>query len=310
MSIRVLLAVASVFAASVYGQTKLTSGVPVAFSLTGIYAVLENGSHGFVIPVPSDPFAMNVNVLVAPTDAIAAVYVRCGTDVGGANDNNPVYDTMAYAENGSANLFLAQPASNTDGNCYIALERNNTGSDSAATGGRLTATIQSFPKGTQVSVPSLASIYLAGQPGGTQLGDLSAPSNSPPQATVSLTSGQGLNILAAGHIGGTGPEGSSSLQGQGLSAAFGLSQIKLPPNGLVGVFVADTINSGSKPLGLNFSSGDLINYQTIYPLLQQVFYIGNGVTPAGQTRVFVVPAGATRPSWPAPAEVSTRVGQL
>jgi uncharacterized protein (TIGR03437 family) len=62
-------------------------------------------------------------------------------------------------------------------------------------------------------------------------------------------------------------------------------------NALIGVFVGDTIDSTHTPVSVG---GDIENVQTIYPLLQQVFYVGNGMTPLGQTRVIVVPAGATR----------------
>lgn len=280
-------------AVSVFGQTALTSGVPAPFTLTGNFAVLENGSHGFVIAAPSDPFELTIGVVIAPSVAIVAVYARCGVDVGGANNNNPVYDTMAFTNLvGTANLFLAQPAGTASGKCFVALERNGTGGDPAATGGRMTVTIHPFPSGPQIAVSSLGSIYLAGQPAGTNFGNLSAPSNSPAQATISLTSGQGISVAASGQVNVTAPEGNNGMTS--LVAAFGLSKIRAPANGLLGVFVGDSINSATTPMGFNFSSGDLVNTQTLYPMLQQVFYIGNGATSYGQTRVFVVPTGATR----------------
>ena len=291
------------FAASPYGQTKLTSGTPVQFLINTIYAVVLNGKNGFVIPIPSDPIQLEVNVELAPSTSGVYVFVRCGKDIGGANDNDPVYDTIGGTSNGAASVVLNRPAGGADGNCYIAMEPTATG-PSGSTGGRLTATIKPFPSGTPVTVPSLASIYLAGQPPGTKLGTLSVPSNSPSQVPISLTPGQGLSILAAGLItapgefGGIPPDGAifvpfdSSASGA-ASAAFGLSGIGVRAVSLVGVFVGDSIDGTATPLGFDFG-GDLTAAQTLYPALQQVFYVGNGVNSLGQTRVFVVPPGATR----------------
>jgi uncharacterized protein (TIGR03437 family) len=290
------------FAASLYGQTKLTSGTPVQFLINTIYAVVLNGKNGYVIPIPADPIQLEVNVEIAPATSGVYVFVRCGEDIGGANDNDPVYDTMGGTANGAVTVVLNRPAGGADGNCYVAMEPTSTG-PSGSTGGRLTATIKPFPSGTPVTVPSLASIYLAGQPPGTKLGTLSVPSNSPPQVPISLTAGQGLNILAAGlitapnQLGGIPPDGSilvpfGDSAGGTFPAALGLSEIGVRDVSLVGVFVGDTIDS-TAPLGLAFGN-DLTAAQTLYPALQQVFYIGNGVNSNGQDRAFVVPPGATR----------------
>lgn len=153
-------------------------------------------------------------------------------------------------------------------------------------------------------MPSLGSLYLAGQPGGTRFGTLSAPSNSPVQAQAPITPGQGLSILASGTVSNVGPDGPLELfqaraattngaLGQG-AGQFGLSDAIVPANSLIGVFVGDSIDSTHTPYSLAYYPGDLVNAQTISPALQQVFYIGGGVTPMGQTRVFVVPQGATR----------------
>ena len=279
-----------ILAAHLAAQTQLTSGVPVGFTVNETFAVLLNGKNGYVIPVPSDPFEMTIQVQIAPTDSQMAVYARCGVDVGGAATNSPVYDAMNYTINGTANLLLVQPSQNTNQNCYVAMEAHTQGN----IGGRLTATIQALPSGTQVSVSSLGSIYLAGQPGGTKLGNLSVPANSPAQASISLTPGQGLSIVASGHVGGVASEGVFGLQGQDLAAAFGLSQARVPDNALIGVFTGDSIQASPTPVGIDFVRTELGTVQTLYPLLQQVFYIGNGMTLLGQTRVIVVPPGATR----------------
>src|SRR5580693_5452263 len=288
------LLLVSAGAISLYGQTKLTSGVPAQFLINTIYRVILNGGNGFVIPIPSDPIALEVKLELAPYTSSVNVYVRCGQDIGGANIDVPVYDANASTINGVATVVLNRPNGGADGNCYIATEPTATG-NSGTTAGRVTATIRPIPTGTVVTVPSLGSIYLAGQPPGTKLGTLSVPSNSPTQASVSISPGQGLNILAAGLITpgpqsvGIPPSGSGTAT---TASAFGLSAATVPNVSMVGVFVGDTVDSTATPLGL--AVGDDLTDVPLYPLLQQVFYVGNGVGFSGGNRVFVVPSGATR----------------
>jgi uncharacterized protein (TIGR03437 family) len=94
-------------AVSLYGQTNLTSGGPVPFYLTSSDAIL-NGRNGYVIPIPGDPIELTVNVQIAnPTNTAVNGYLRCGTDVGGANVGVAVFDTQGRTDNnGKANVFL------------------------------------------------------------------------------------------------------------------------------------------------------------------------------------------------------------
>jgi hypothetical protein len=75
----------------------------------------------------------------------------------------------------------------------------------------------------------------------------------------------------------------------------GISDITAPVNSLVGVFLGpDQPDPSLMPNPLDFSTADSRDYDTISPLLQQVFYIGDGMTSSdGQHRV-TVPDGATR----------------
>lgn len=298
-----LLPLMFAFAANLHSQTKLTSGVPVQFVINTNFAIVLNASNGYVIPIPPDPIALEVKVELAPFTSAVYVFVRCGKDIGGANDNDPVYDTIGSTANGVATVVLNRPNGGADGSCYIAMEPRATGA-AGSTGGRLTATVKPFPKGTPVNVSSLGSIFLAGQPGGAKLGTLSVPSNSPAQVPISLTPGQGLNILAAGLItapgqfGGIPPNGASFVPfgtpAPGpIDGAFGLSGVLAPYVSLLGVFVGDSVDSTTTPFGIAFR-GDIGGAPAYYPLLQQVFYVGNGVNFDGQPRVFVVPPGATR----------------
>ncbi len=75
----------------------------------------------------------------------------------------------------------------------------------------------------------------------------------------------------------------------GISGYFG------PEGALVGVFLDDSIPSGSPPATLDFSTGGLgRDFPTLTPGLGQVFYIGNGVTTGGTFQEFTAPTGATR----------------
>src|SRR5258708_14978336 len=226
------------FAASLYSQTKLTSGVPVQFVINTNFAIVLNAKNGCAIPIPSDQIALEVKVELAPFTSAVYVFVRCGQDIGGANNNDPVYDAIGSTTNGVATVVLNRPNGGADGSCYIAMEPRATGG-AGTTGGRLTATIKPFPSGTPVNVSSLGSIYLAGQPPGTKLGNLSVPSNSPAQVPISLTAGQGLTILAAGVIPSPGqfgwiPPTGATFVPFGTSApsptdgAFGLSPVLAP----------------------------------------------------------------------------------
>ena len=291
---RFLTLIAALEAASgVHAQTQLTPGVPAQFLETTIFNVLLNGRNGFVIPVTADPLEVAINVVVAPSTVTFAVYARCGSDVGGTV-GAVVFDAAAYTVEGVANLFIERPAGGTAGNCYVALNPQSQPPSSLGTGGKVTVNLNPLSPGTQVAVSSLGNIYLAGQPGGTKFGTLAAPSNSPVQAPITLTAGQALGIRASGLVSGAPPEGTVlQLNPSATAGGLGLSDITVPGGALVGVFVGDTIDSTKTPVGIDFSAA-MAGVQALYPVLQQVFYIGNGVTPTGQQRVFVVPSGATR----------------
>jgi hypothetical protein len=74
----------------------------------------------------------------------------------------------------------------------------------------------------------------------------------------------------------------------------GLSDITAPVNSLVGVFLGPGQPDPSAPGPLDFSTPDSRDYDTISPLLQQVFYIGDGLTSTGGQHQVIAPAGATR----------------
>lgn len=65
-----------------------------------------------------------------------------------------------------------------------------------------------------------------------------------------------------------------------------------------GVFLADGVPSGAAPAALDFRNVDRggmgPNFSALSPLLNQVFFIGDGRTDLSQLQDFVAPAGATR----------------
>jgi len=80
-----------------------------------------------------------------------------------------------------------------------------------------------------------------------------------------------------------------------IGAENGISNINTPINSLLGVFLGDSQpNLNQVPGPLDFSSPASRNYDILYPALQQVFFMGNGLTDTGIAQAIVAPAGATR----------------
>jgi PEP-CTERM motif len=105
--------------------------------------------------------------------------------------------------------------------------------------------------------------------------------------TISLNSGGNINDADGANSG----QGSSSSTGSGS-----ISGMVAPGAGyLVGVFIGAGGPSGSAPSSLDFTTGDGTAFTSLSPLLNQVFYIGDGLTGdgTGTTQQFIVPTGAT-----------------
>ncbi|BAP88081.1 uncharacterized protein E1O_09500 [Burkholderiales bacterium GJ-E10] len=64
---------------------------------------------------------------------------------------------------------------------------------------------------------------------------------------------------------------------------------------MLGVFVGAGGPSGAAPAALSFSSPTAIGFSSLSPLLDQTFFIGDGLTGngTGSTQTFDVPTGAT-----------------
>lgn len=92
-----------------------------------------------------------------------------------------------------------------------------------------------------------------------------------------------------------GPSGNGA-SGSAVESLDGISGYRGPEGPLTGVFLDDSLPSlGPAPEILDFTLAGLgTNFTTLSPSLQQVFYIGDGVTSSGEFQSFIAPAGATR----------------
>ncbi len=287
-------------------QTVLASGQAVRFELAPANTfVVVNGARGFRIDVPASAARLDIQVDPATASVPYSVAVRCGTDLAGNYLVSMADAVSSIALDGSRVIFLSQPNDGQAGPCFIGflqqssvVSKKNPERRTIEGGltGRLQAIIHPSLSGTAVTVPAQAVITLAGQPNGVQdsAGGVT-PANSPAVASVPLVAGQGLRILASGRSGITGdrqgPEGGSRQWGTPLQ--FGLSSVACPNGGLVGVFLGPSINAQGAPPSLRFEGG-VLDVPVVRPVLQQPFFIGNGMTRSGVAKTFVVPPGATR----------------
>jgi hypothetical protein len=146
---------------------------------------------------------------------------------------------------------------------------------------------------TIIVVPGTSDPWLAGQPNGTTASwEDSAPGQSPVYAG-SVTPGSTLTWSANGNVGHPGDpaDPNGALYGwysHSTGAENGISDVYVPIDCLLGVFLGPNAPSGAAPASLDFSSIGL-TYGTLSPLVDQVFYMGDG-----SAQSVVVPTGATR----------------
>ncbi len=161
----------------------------------------------------------------------------------------------------------------------------------------------SAAQSTNVTVPGVAGILLAGQPDGTSLyGDV-APINSPVAIDLSYFPGAvSLAILATGatsrdpHTNAyplVDPDGETNLCS--APPVFDLSGLESTYCCLAGVFLVSHATL-PRPSTLRFVTEEEKSFAALSPLVQQVFFIGDGLTGRGigQLQSFTVPAGADK----------------
>jgi hypothetical protein len=154
-----------------------------------------------------------------------------------------------------------------------------------------------------VTVPAIADMTLAGMPAGYRFLNDSAPLDSPVDPGIAVVPGYSVELNASGEVtinnfgDKVGPSGHSSYSDtMTWMMGFpenGISDVKAPFGGLLGVFIGQEQPSMPRPDWLDFSGAakDLVRVE---PQLKQVFYIGTGKTSQGATKQFIVPDGATR----------------
>lgn len=92
-----------------------------------------------------------------------------------------------------------------------------------------------------------------------------------------------------------GPDGNGVPGSSNIGSFGGISGYLGTQGALVGVFLDDSIPNGAPPPTLDFSLGGLgVNFPSLTPGLQQVFFIGDGVTSGNIFQEFFAPTGATR----------------
>jgi len=162
-----------------------------------------------------------------------------------------------------------------------------------------------------VVVPGMSDLWLAGMPPGSRAsGTDVAPDQSPVAVNgFSLQPGTVLTFSAVGLVsnGVCGPPFCPTFGPDGgikpdeipffheTGAENGISNLGAPINSLIGVFLGPGApNLAPPPATLDFNSSAAQDYLTLSPLLQQSFFIGNGLTSEGIQQQIVIPAGASR----------------
>jgi len=173
---------------------------------------------------------------------------------------------------------------------------------------------RAFADQVNLTINSADAIFLAGRTDVTIAPPGAAPSGYPlvrntspstgvetfPQS-VAAASGQSFQFSVTGSIdyngtdvdGVYGPDGVTSSTSN-LNAVGGISGYYGPAGGFVGVFLTNANpQNGTAPATLNFTGGNT-SFPTLYPLLGQVFFIGDGLTSTSTVQTFYAPTGATR----------------
>ena len=168
-----------------------------------------------------------------------------------------------------------------------------------------------------LNVPSSSNPWLAGNAPGT-LANINNPANRPDQAgdstdvkqspvsaaAISVTPGMRLTFDSvnggANNFASTTlytPDGNTGWITCNLRGAEnGKSNCLAPINAVMGVFLGatDPSQATGTPATLDFSTQSARNFQSLSPVLRQMFFIGDGRRDDGSVQQFIVPPGATR----------------
>ena len=166
------------------------------------------------------------------------------------------------------------------------------------------------------TIPATANPYLAGMPAGTTTIYNDTIYNATPYQVsginvipgtfLTFTSVSGSTTVLPGYMSYYGPNGDTSdyvWHGENYNgnpnsptSENNIADALMPESALFGVFLNDNVpTSNSTPPTIDWSSISVQN-QTQYTnlMIQQPFYIGNGMTTSSVVQQYQVPAGATR----------------
>ena len=157
-----------------------------------------------------------------------------------------------------------------------------------------------------VTVAATTDIWLAGQPVGTvatgNFGSDSAPANSP--VLINAAGGTTFTFSASGSTSVdtscfAGPDGGcfADESSFGVGPANGIGAYKGPSDALIGVFLdASTPVGTGGPASLDYTDPAVVGAAGFTPVLDQIFFIGDGLTGTGSGAVqtFLAPSGSTR----------------
>lgn len=174
------------------------------------------------------------------------------------------------------------------------------------------AAAATLAQATPITVLATSDIWLSGQPGGSSVTGLFGTDTlaaNPPVLYSPVTGGQVLMFSATGS---TSVDGSCFANADGIGASGycyanefsdgtgpinGIGNYTGPADVLYGVFLNSSTPTGTGgPASLDYTVPANISAASYTPALNQIFYIGDGLTGNGTGAVqqFLVPTGATR----------------
>ncbi len=153
-----------------------------------------------------------------------------------------------------------------------------------------------------VIIPATADIFLASQPTGTTItgyfGSDSAPANAPvafsvaPGATVTVSATGSTSVDDSCYA---GPDGGCYADQSFFSPAPASGTYKGPADALIGVFLDSSVTDVSMgPASLDYTVAANTDLASYSPALDQIFFLGDGMTSGAVTQQFYAPTGATR----------------
>jgi hypothetical protein len=160
-----------------------------------------------------------------------------------------------------------------------------------------------------IIVPGTSDPWLAGMPDGSidpatdEYPASSAPGQSPVLVSgILISPGIAYSFSGSGAVSNDPYKPQYGLDGNlydivphAAGAQNGIAGLTAPNSALIGIFLGPgQPDLGVAPSALDFTSSASRDYLTLYPVLQQPFFIGDGLTSQADIQQVVAPTGATR----------------